>query len=78
MVERLLCVLGTDSRILPARVCGLLAQRNIPVTSIQMTKPVGSQHWWIRLVVLVESTTDVQLVVNRLDRLVDVIKVINA
>lgn len=75
MVEHLLSVLGTDSRTLPARVCGLLAQRNIPVSSVQMAKPVGSQHWWIQLVVCVDSTTEVQLVVNRLNRLVDVVKV---
>lgn len=77
MIGHLLCVLGADSHSLPARVCGLLAQRNIPVSSIQMSKPVGSQHWWIQLVVCVESTSEVELVVNRLSRLVDVIDVID-
>jgi acetolactate synthase I/III small subunit len=77
VVERLLWVLGSDSQTMPARVCGLLAQRNIPVNSIQMTKPADSQHWWIRLVVCVESMNEVELVANRLNRLVDVIKVID-
>jgi acetolactate synthase I/III small subunit len=75
VVGHLLCVLGEDLHSLPARVCGLLAQRNIPVSSIQMSKPVGSQHWWIQLVVCVESTSEVERVVNRLSRLVDVIDV---
>jgi acetolactate synthase regulatory subunit len=75
VVEHLLCMLGTDSIRLPSSICGLLAQRNIAASSIHMTKPSGSDHWWVQLVVSVDSTAEAELVVKRLDRLVDVVNV---
>ena len=36
MAEHLLHVLATGGRVVPARICGLLAQRNIGVTSIRV------------------------------------------
>lgn len=77
MVEHLLCVIASDARAVPARVCGLLAQRSVEVSSIQMAKPAGSTRWWIQLVVCLDRNGDVELVVKWLNRLVDVVKVVD-
>jgi acetolactate synthase small subunit len=57
-------------------VCGLLAQRNVDVNSVQMVKPTGGSHWWIQLVVCLGPDEGVELVVKRLNRLVDVVKIV--
>jgi acetolactate synthase I/III small subunit len=76
VAEHLLSVVATDTSVVPARVCGLLAQRNIAVSSIQMVKPAGGAYWCIQLVVCLGPEESVELVVKRLNRLVDVVKVV--
>lgn len=75
--EHQLCMLTSDSLMIPTRVCNLLAARKISVDSVQMTKLAGSSRWWIQLVVRVAEPDDVELLVKRLNRLIDVIKVID-
>ena len=77
MVEHLLWVLASDSDQVPTRICGLLAHRNIATTSIQMTRSTGSPHWLIQLVVSVGSAAEIEFVAKRLNRLIDVVKVID-
>jgi acetolactate synthase I/III small subunit len=77
VVDAPLCIVARDSRWIPARICGVLAQRNVAATSIQMCKPEGSRNWWIHLVVELDEPKEAQLLLKQLNRLVDVITVID-
>lgn len=50
MPDHLICLIAEDGPTVPARVCGLLTQRNVDFSSVQMSRmPNGG--WRIQLVV---------------------------
>jgi acetolactate synthase small subunit len=70
-------VIAIDSRWVPARICGLLAQRNIELRSIEMAAPDQGGFWRIQLVVTLSEPADAGLLVRRLTRLIDVVEVVD-
>jgi acetolactate synthase small subunit len=70
-------VIATDSRWVPARICGMLAQRNIELRSIEMTGPGDGRFWRIQLAVSVSGRDEIGLLVRRLNRLIDVVEVVD-
>ena len=76
MLERVLSLVAVDDRRVPSRICGLLAQRVVTISSIQMTHDHAASQWDIRLVACVENQLELELLIKRLDRLVDVLKVV--
>jgi acetolactate synthase small subunit len=77
MAERLLLVETTSSDGVPARIAQLLAQRRVRVGSLHMARQPGSGVWSIRLVVDVTEENQAELLVKRLNRVVDVIRVVD-
>jgi acetolactate synthase small subunit len=77
MAERLLLVETTSSDQVPARIARLLAQRRVQVGSLHMARQPGGGAWSIRLVVDVTDENQAELLVKRLNRVVDVIRVID-
>jgi acetolactate synthase small subunit len=77
MAERLLLVETTSSDGVPARIAHLLAQRRVRVGSLHMTRQPGSGRWSIRLVVDVAEENQAELLVKRLNRVVDVVRVVD-
>jgi acetolactate synthase small subunit len=76
LLERVLSVVAVDDRRVPSRICGLLAQRVVTVSSIQMTHDRATSQWTIQLVACVENARELELLIKRLDRLVDVLEVV--
>jgi acetolactate synthase-1/3 small subunit len=76
--DRLICFLAADALTVPARVCGLLAQRQVDVGSIQMSRTPDRRLWWVQLFVRLEYVDHIQLLVKRISRLIDVIAVHDA
>ena len=76
MLERVLSLIAVDDRRVPTRICGLLAQRVVTISSIQMTHDRAAARWTIRLVACVETDLEFELLIRRLDRLVDVLEVV--
>jgi acetolactate synthase regulatory subunit len=77
MAERLLLVETTSSDEVPARIARLLAQRRVRVGSLHMARQPGSGVWSIQLVVDVTDENQAELLVKRLNRVVDVICVVD-
>lgn len=77
MLERVLSVIAVDDRRVPSRICGLLAQRVVTISSIQMTHDHAASQWTIQLVACVENELELELLIKRFDRLVDVLEVID-
>jgi acetolactate synthase small subunit len=75
MSTHLLHLTATDSPSVPTRVCALLAQRRIPVTSIHATRGMGNR-WSVRLRLDLAEPQRLALVIEQLRRLVDVMKVV--
>ncbi|MGH3246884.1 MAG: ACT domain-containing protein [Trebonia sp.] len=75
MTEHSLRVETTSSDEVPARITRLLAQRRVPVRSLRMARRPGDRAWSIHLVVGLTEQTEVELLVKRLNRLIDVTRV---
>jgi acetolactate synthase small subunit len=76
LLERVLSLIAVDDRRVPTRICGLLAQRVVTISSIQMTHDRAASRWTIRLVAYVETELELELLIRRLNRLVDVLEVV--
>lgn len=74
MTVHLLCLTATDSPSVPSRVCTLLAQRRVPVTSICAARDTGNR-WSVRLRLELAEPQRLGLVIKQLSRLVDVTRV---
>ena len=77
MANLVLRVEATSSDEVPARITGLLAQRRTQVSSLHMARRLGDGAWSIRLVVDVADDNQATLLVKRLNRIVDVIRVVD-
>lgn len=75
MPEHLLAVVAGPGRDVPARVTGLLMPLDVEVIGMQLSHPPDSELWWIQLTVRASSAR-LELFVKRLNRLVDVLKVV--
>ncbi len=75
MSTHLLHLTATDSPLVPAQVCGLLAQRRVPVSGIQAARGTGNR-WSLRLRLDLPEPQRLALVVEQLRRLVDVTNVV--
>ncbi|WAX58484.1 hypothetical protein M6B22_06890 [Jatrophihabitans cynanchi] len=78
MTERLLLVETTGSDEVPARITRLLAQRRVRLASAYVTRRTDDDGWAVQLVVDVTGDDEVSLLVKRLNRLIDVVRVIAA
>ena len=78
VIERLLCLLASDSDLVPARICGLLAQRKVATGRIGLSRLAATGQWWVQIVVRVSSGGEVQRIIDLLGRLVDVHTVFDA
>lgn len=76
MPEHLLAVVAGPGRDVPARVTGLLMPLDVEVIGMQFSHPPDSELWWIQLTVRIASSTRLELLVKRLNRLVDVLRVV--
>ena len=77
MLERVLSVVAAGDRRVPSRICALLAQRVVTISSIKMSHNPATSRWIIELVACIEDDADLELLVKRLDRLVDVLEVVD-
>jgi acetolactate synthase small subunit len=75
LLERVLSLVAVDDRRVPTRICGLLAQRVVTISSIQIIHDQAASQWTIQLVACVENDLELELLIKRLDRLVDVLEV---
>lgn len=73
MTVHLLRLTATDSPSVPSRVCTLLAQRRVPVTSCA-ARDTGNR-WSVRLRLELAEPQRLGLVIEQLCRLVDVTRV---
>jgi acetolactate synthase-1/3 small subunit len=76
MMERLLRVTIANDPAAPSRICGLLAQRSVVADSIQMVRGLAEGSWIVQLVVSADNEADLNLVSQRLNRLVSVVSVV--
>jgi len=76
LLERVLSLVAVDDRRVPTRICGLLAQRVVTISSIQMIHDHAASQWAIQLVACVENELELELLIKRLNRLVDVLEVV--
>ncbi|WP_394617319.1 ACT domain-containing protein [Lentzea sp. JNUCC 0626] len=74
MHEHLICLTAADDHRALARLSAMLVQRKATITTMQFSRQPDSKSWWIQLIVRVESERERELVVKRLNRLVDIIK----
>jgi acetolactate synthase small subunit len=77
MADRVVRVEATSSDEVPARITGLLAQRRMQVSSLHMARRLGDGAWSIQLTVTVADDNQAKLLVKRLNRLVDVVRVVD-
>ena len=78
MADRLLLVETTSSDEIPARIIRMLTQRRTQIVSLHMARRHNGGAWFIQLVVDVTGENEIELLVKRLNRLVDVISVVDA
>lgn len=76
MPEHLLAVVACPGRQVLARVAGLVLPSGIEIMGMQCSHPPGSGLWWIQLTVRVSSREGLELLTKRLNRLVDVRRVV--
>ena len=76
MLERVLSVVAAGDRRVPSRICALLAQRMVTLSSIQMFHDPATSRWNIELVACIDDQPALELLVTRLDRLVYVLEVV--
>jgi acetolactate synthase small subunit len=77
MADRLLLVETTGSDEVPTRITRLLAQRRMQVSSLHMARRPDDRAWSVRLVVDVADENQAELLVKRLNRIIDVIRVVD-
>ena len=75
-MERLFRVTIANDPAAPSRICGLIAQRGIVAESIQLVRGAAAGSWIVQLVVSAENEADLNLVSERLNRLVSVVSVV--
>ncbi|MCV7228073.1 hypothetical protein [Mycolicibacterium komossense] len=68
-------VLAGPGRQVPARIAGLLLPWDIEIIALSFTHPAQSDLWRVRMTVRAGSATSIALLTDRLQRLVDVLKV---
>jgi acetolactate synthase regulatory subunit len=78
MADHLLQVETTSSAEVPTRITRLLAQRRMRVRGLHMARRPSDDAWSIQLVVDVPDENQAELLVKRLNRLVDVIRVVDS
>lgn len=76
LTDHLLAIVAGPGGSVPARVAGLLLPSDIEVIGMQLSHPPDSELWWIQLAVRVPSADRLQLLTKRLNRLVDVLRVV--
>jgi len=76
MPEHLLAVVAGPGRDVPARVAGLRLPSDIEITGMQCNRAQEPSGWWIQLAVRVRSAQHLELLIKRLNRLVDVLRVV--
>ncbi|MEW2507768.1 hypothetical protein AB0878_45640 [Amycolatopsis sp. NPDC047767] len=76
MSEHLLAVTASPGRHVPARIAGLVLPSDIEVSGLQFSRPPGPKLWWIQMTVRVPCQERLELLVKRLNRLVEVLRVV--
>nr|WP_271209002.1 acetolactate synthase small subunit [Rhodococcus wratislaviensis]GLK33437.1 acetolactate synthase small subunit [Rhodococcus wratislaviensis] len=76
MSEHQLVVVTGPGRDVPARVAGLLLPLDIEISSMQFSRQPDPELWWIQLAVRVPSEERLALLTKRLNRIVDVTRVV--
>lgn len=76
MHDHLICLTATDNRAVLARLSVVLVQRQAAIVTMQFSWLPDTRSWRIQLVVRVASDRERELLVKRLNRLVDITKVI--
>ncbi|MFV8054781.1 ACT domain-containing protein [Mycobacterium sp. 48b] len=76
MQKHVISLLARDVHSSPSRVCTLLAQRQIAISSLQFSEAAEHGAWWIQLAVEVDDSAMLGLLINRLNRLIDVTEVV--
>jgi acetolactate synthase-1/3 small subunit len=76
MPEFELVVVAAPGRDVPARVTTLLLPPDIEMIGMQFSHPPDSEVWWVQLAVRVPSRERLELLIGRLNRLVDVFNVV--
>jgi acetolactate synthase regulatory subunit len=77
MADHWVRVETTSSDDVPARITRLLAQRRMRVRALHMSRRPGDDGWAIQVIVDMADHTEVELLVKRLNRLIDVIRVVH-
>ncbi|WP_041311619.1 hypothetical protein [Mycobacterium sp. JS623] len=75
MPEFELEIVAAPGRDVPARVTTLLLPPDIEMISMQFSHPPNSELWWVHLAVHAPSRERLELLIGRLNRLVDVFNV---
>ena len=78
MREHHLFIVAGPARRVPARVALLLMPLDVEIVEIRFSRHPDSGFWWIRLAVRVASSAQLALLTARLNRLVDVHRVVTA
>lgn len=78
MIERAIRITSSAADSVPLRICSLLVQRRIAVRNVQMSRSPQTERWMIDLVVRLESIDKLSLVLRQLDRLVDVVQIVES
>ncbi|RYF59816.1 MAG: hypothetical protein EOO27_08030 [Comamonadaceae bacterium] len=76
MSEHQLVVVTGPGRDVPARVAGMLLPLDIEITNMQFSRQSDPDLWWIQLAVRVPSQERLEFLTKRLNRLVDVTRVV--
>lgn len=75
MADHLLCLDATGASELPARIMRVLIQRRVRLTSVTMSRLPDGGAWSAQLHVDAGDQAEVELLVKRLNRIVDVLRV---
>jgi acetolactate synthase-1/3 small subunit len=76
MSEHHLAIVAGPGRDVPARVAGLVLPMDLEIISLQFIRQSDPDRWRIQLAVHVSSADRLELLTKRLNRLVDVTRVI--
>lgn len=75
MSVHLLSVDATGSDEVPARLTRLLAQRHVQLMCVHMTRRAQTGAWSVQLLVDLHRPTELDLLIKRLNRVIDVVRV---
>ena len=78
MPDYVICLLATSATSVPSRICTLLAQRQVKLVSLQVSRSHEREGWLVQLAVTLDKPAELDLLISRLDRLIDVVAVIDA